>query len=71
MFWKKLIFDFIKENKIYIFCYLIIILILYPTETLLLPKIYSKLFEKIETDKIQYIFILLQLYFFCGYLFIL
>ena len=56
MFWKKLIFDFIKENKIYIFCYLIIILILYPTETLLLPKIYSKLFEKIETDKIQYIF---------------
>ena len=56
MFWKKLIFDFIKENKIYIFSYLIIILILYPTETLLLPKIYSKLFEKIETEKILSLF---------------
>ena len=56
MFWKKLIFDFIKENKIYIFSYFIIILILYPTETLLLPKIYSKLFDKIETDKITYLF---------------
>lgn len=52
MIWKNLVLDFIKENKKNFFFYVVIVLILYPTESLLLPKIYSRLFEKVETSKI-------------------
>ena len=52
MFWQKLIFDFIKQNKIYIISYFIIIVILFPTESILLPKLYSSIFKSIETTNV-------------------
>ena len=51
MIWKNLILDFIKDNKKSIIIYFIIVIILFPTESLFLPKIYSALFDKIETSK--------------------
>ena len=52
MFWQKLIFDFIKQNKTYIISYFIIIIILFPTESILLPKLYSSIFKSIETTNV-------------------
>ena len=56
MIWKNLILDFIKDNKKSIIIYFIIVFILFPTESLLLPKIYSTLFDKIEVSKITNLF---------------
>lgn len=50
--WKKLILDFIKQNKYYVISYFIIIIILFPTESIFLPKLYSSLFKSVENNNL-------------------
>ena len=54
--WKKLILDFVKQNKYYVISYFIIILVLFPTESILLPKLYSSLFKSVETNNLPHLF---------------
>lgn len=51
MIYKKLILDYFKQNKLIVLSYFISILLTYPFEVILLPKIYSKLINKVRDGK--------------------
>merc|ERR1711871_214997 len=48
MLWKELVYDYIKKNKNKIILYIIIVFLTFPVESVILPTMYSKLFEKIR-----------------------
>ena len=50
MIWKELVYNYIKDNKILILIYLIIILFTFPVESIILPNMYSKLFDSIRIN---------------------
>ena len=51
MIYKYLILKYFKNNKIILFSYLISILLTYPFEVFLLPKLYSKIINKVKDCK--------------------
>lgn len=53
MIYKKLILDYFKNNKLILFSYFISILLTYPFEVILLPKLYSKIINEIKNGKIS------------------
>ncbi len=50
MIWKELVYNYIKNNKILILVYLIIVFFTFPVESVILPTMYSKLFESIRIN---------------------
>lgn len=50
MIWKELVYNYIKNNKIRILVYLIIVFFTFPVESVILPNMYSKLFESIKIN---------------------
>ena len=53
MIYKYLILEYFKNNKIILISYLISILLTYPFEVFLLPKLYSKIINKVKDGKIS------------------
>jgi ATP-binding cassette subfamily C protein len=50
MIWKELIYKYIKNNKTKIILYIVMVFLTFPVESVVLPKLYSKLFDKIRFD---------------------
>ena len=50
MIWKELIYGYMKNNKKKLIVYIIIVFLTFPVESVVLPQMYSKLFEKIRTN---------------------
>lgn len=50
MFYKELLYDFFYKNKFLIIFYLIVIIISFPLNSLVLPNLYSKLFDNIRKN---------------------
>lgn len=48
---KKLFIDFFHENKKLMIVHLIIILLIFPVESIILSRLFGDLFEKIKIDK--------------------
>ena len=51
MLFKKLFVDFFHENKKLMIVHLIIILLIFPVESIILSRLFGDLFEKIKIDK--------------------
>lgn len=52
MFWNELVLKFLLQNKKIIFFYIITTILIFPLESVVLPKIYGKLFESIKTQNL-------------------
>lgn len=50
MLWKELIYSYAKNNKSKLILYIIIVFLTFPVESVVLPQMYSKLFEKIRVN---------------------
>ena len=44
----KLLFDYIRDNKLLVLIYISIVLFTFPAQSVILPQFYSKLFESIK-----------------------
>ena len=49
--WKELAYDFFNENKLTIFTYAFIVIFVLPLESIYLPELYGKIFDKIKEIK--------------------
>ena len=56
MLWNELLFKFFYDNKKLIIPYIIITLIIFPIESITLPKLYSKFFESVKSSNLPDIF---------------
>ena len=56
MLWNELLFKFFYDNKKLILPYIIITLIIFPIESITLPKLYSKFFESVKSSNLPDIF---------------
>ena len=50
MFYQKIYIDFFKENIKLFIPYILVIIFLFPMEGLVLPNLYSSLFDKIKNN---------------------
>ena len=48
---NKLLFDYIRDNKVTVLIYISIVLFTFPAQSVVLPQFYSKLFESIKNGK--------------------
>lgn len=56
MLWNELLFKYFYENKKLILPYIIITIIIFPLESITLPKLYTKFFESIKSSNLPDIF---------------
>ena len=56
MLWNELLFKFFYDNKKLIIPYIIITLIIFPIESITLPKLYSRFFESVKSSNLPDIF---------------
>lgn len=49
MIWKLLITDFAKDHVWKFIIYIILILLFFPIEAILLPKVYGKMFDQVKS----------------------
>ena len=53
---EELIYEFIDKNKQKLVSLVIILLLVFPTESILLPRLYSNLFESMKSGKLLQVF---------------
>jgi len=51
MFFQKLIFDFVLENLIFVVLYILLLLLIFPLEDIVIPRMFGKLYETIKDKK--------------------
>lgn len=51
MFFQKLIFDFVLENLIFVVMYILLLLLIFPLEDIVIPRMFGKLYETIKDKK--------------------
>ena len=51
MFFQKLLFDFIAENVMFVAIYILLLLLIFPLEDIVIPRMFGKLYETIKDKK--------------------
>lgn len=51
MFFQKLIFDFVLENLVFVVMYILLLLLIFPLEDIVIPRMFGKLYETIKDKK--------------------
>jgi ABC-type multidrug transport system fused ATPase/permease subunit len=51
MFYQKLLFDYIGENVLYVTIYILLLILIFPLEDIIIPRLFGKLYETINNKK--------------------
>ena len=51
MLFKTLFIDHFKKNSIHLICFIILLIVIYPIESVLLSRLFSQLFELVNKNK--------------------
>lgn len=51
MFFQKLLFDYIAENVIFVAIYVLLLLLIFPLEDIVIPRMFGRLYETIKDKK--------------------